>query len=224
MCGRFTLTASEAELMMRYGADQMTIDFAPRYNIAPGQFVPAVIESHGQRRIGALRWGLVPVWAKDEKIAYKMINAKGETVHEKPAFKSSFLRKRCLIPADGFYEWQKRADGSKQPMRIVRQDRAIFSLAGLYDTWTTPDGQKLHTCTVITTQPNELVRPIHDRMPVILRREDEAIWLDRDKQDVELLQSLLLPYPEAELYAYPVAALVGSVKNDLPACIESVAL
>lgn len=222
MCGRFTLAVTPDQLQLRFDAESLTFEIEPRYNIAPGQPITAVIEDRGERRIGQLRWGLVPYWAKDEKIGYKMINAKSETIQEKPAFKTPFLRKRCLIPADGFYEWQKTATG-KQPMRIVRKDEGIFAMAGLYDTWTTPDGSKLHTCTVLTTRPNELMSTIHDRMPVILRREDEAIWLNREKQDAELLQSLLVPYPPEEMRAYPVHAMVGNVKNDVPECIQSLA-
>ena len=218
MCGRFTMTANPEELMARYGVEQLTFEYQPRYNIAPTQMISAVIDTQGERRIGQLRWGLIPSWAKDEKIAYSTINAKAETVHEKPAFRNSFKRKRCLLPADGFYEWQK-TDGTKQPMRIMLKDKSIFSMAGIYDTWVSPEGIKMHTCSIITTKPNKLMEPIHDRMPVILRREDEAIWLDREKQDVELLHSLLVPYPEEEMFAYPVAAMVGNVRNDVPECI-----
>ncbi|MGZ4123546.1 MAG: SOS response-associated peptidase, partial [Tumebacillaceae bacterium] len=135
MCGRFTLTVTPDQLQLRFDAESLTFEFEPRFNIAPGQPIAAVIADKGQRRIGQLRWGLVPFWAKDEKVGYKMINAKSETVQEKPAFKSPFLRKRCIIPADGFYEWQKTESG-KQPMRIVMKNEEIFGLAGLYDTWT----------------------------------------------------------------------------------------
>lgn len=221
MCGRFTMTANPEELMARYGVEQLTFEYQLRYNIAPSQLIPAVIESNGERRIGQLRWGLIPSWAKDEKMAYSTINAKAETVHEKPAFRNAFQRKRCLLPADGFYEWQKDG-GKKQPMRIVMKDKSIFSMAGIYDTWVSPEGVKIHTCSIITTKPNRLMEPIHDRMPVILRREDEGIWLDREKQDVEMLQSLLLPYSEEEMFAYPVAAMVGNVRNDLPECIVGI--
>lgn len=221
MCGRFTLTVTPDQLAMRFEAAEPEFGYVPRYNIAPGQNITAVIQSEGKNRIGQLKWGLVPHWAQDEKIGYKMINAKSETVAEKPAFKSAFLRKRCLIPADGFYEWQKTADGGKQPMRILLKHQDLFAFAGLYETWTAPDGSKLHTCTVLTTKPNGLVAPIHDRMPVILRREDEAIWLDREKQDAELLHSLLVPYPEDEMYAYPVDKMVGNVRNEVPDCIVS---
>ncbi|PWK13118.1 SOS response-associated peptidase [Tumebacillus permanentifrigoris] len=221
MCGRFTLTVPLEELMLRYGVEEIPFDYVPRYNIAPGQPLTAVLAHDGQKRIGQLKWGLVPAWAKDVSIAYKTINAKSETVADKPAFRQSFQRKRCLIPADGFYEWQKSGK-SKQPMRILRQDREIFSMAGLYDSWNAPDGTKLHTCTILTTKPNTLVSPIHDRMPVILRREDEELWLDREHFDSERLQSLLTPYPEDEMFAYPVAAMVGNVRNELPDCIVEI--
>ncbi|ASS76483.1 hypothetical protein CIG75_16970 [Tumebacillus algifaecis] len=220
MCGRFTLTITPDQLALRFDVPEPTYDYRPRYNIAPGQNITAVIQSAGQNRIGQLKWGLVPPWAKDEKIGYKMINAKSETVREKPAFKSAFLRKRCLIPADSFYEWQT-TQGGKQPMRILLKNHDLFAFAGLYESWTAPDGNRLHTCTILTTKPNSLVAPIHDRMPVILRREDEALWLDRDKHDAELLHSLLIPFPEDEMYAYPVDKLVGNVRNEVPACIES---
>ncbi|TCP55804.1 putative SOS response-associated peptidase YedK [Tumebacillus sp. BK434] len=221
MCGRFTLTITPDQLAMRFETDEPAFDYAPRYNIAPGQLITAVIQSDGKNRIGQLKWGLVPPWAQDEKIGYKMINAKSETVAEKPAFKSAFLRKRCLIPADGFYEWQATGDG-KQPMRILLKHQDLFAFAGLYETWTSPEGSKVHTCTLLTTKPNSLVASIHDRMPVILRREDEAIWLDRGKQDAELLHSLLVPYPEDEMYAYPVDKMVGNVRNEVPACIAGI--
>lgn len=151
-----------------------------------------------------------------------MINSCAETLQEKPAFRRLFERKRCMFPADVFYEW-KQMDKEKQPMRITMRDGELFAFAGLFDTWTAPDGQKLHTCTIITTRPNEVVADIHDRMPVILRREDESIWLDREKYDADLLQSLLVPYDAYQMRAYPVSTIVGSPKNDIPECIEEVA-
>ncbi len=221
MCGRFTLTASPEQLAMRFDAELPTFDYHPRYNIAPGQMITAVIAHEGKNRIGELKWGLVPSWAKDEKIGYKTLNAKAETVHEKPAFKTAFQRRRCISPADGFYEWQKSGD-DKQPMRILLKNHQIFGMAGLYDTWLAPDGSKLHSCTLITTKPNGLVAPIHDRMPVILRREDEPIWMDRGRHDPELLHSLLVPFPEEEMTYYPVDKMVGNVRNEVPACIASI--
>lgn len=222
MCGRFTLVTNPDQLQVRFSLDDIPFDLQPRYNIAPGQLIPAIIEDKGQRRIGQLKWGLVPTWAQDEKIGYKMINARAETLQEKPAFKRLFERKRCIIPADGFYEWQQRKSG-KQPMRIMMKSGELFAFAGLFDTWIKPDGQKVHSCTIVTTKPNEVVKDIHDRMPVILRQEDEAIWLDREKYDAELLRSLLVPYDPEEMRAYPVSTIVGSPKNDVPECIAEIA-
>lgn len=213
------MTAPPEQLMLRFAVEQLSFEYQPRFNIAPGQLIPAVISQEGKNRLGLLKWGFVPSWAKDTSGAYKMINAKSETVHEKPSFKNSFLRKRCVIPADGFYEWMSQS-GSKQPMRIVLKSKEIFGLAGLYDTWTSPDGTKLHTVTILTTTPNKLMEPIHNRMPVVLRREDEPKWLDRGQQNIETLQALMQPYPATELEAYPVSSAVGNVRNDSPACIE----
>jgi putative SOS response-associated peptidase YedK len=221
MCGRYSFSPEIQQIITRFKIDEVTFEYTPRYNIAPSQMIPAIIANEGRNRLGLLKWGLIPFWAKDEKIAIKTINAKAETVHEKPAFKHAFRKKRCIIPADGFYEWKKTNTG-KQPMRITLKSEEPFGMAGLFDTWTAPDGTKVHTCTIITTKPNELVVDIHDRMPVILRPEDEEIWLDREKQDVELLQSLLVPYPAEEMRAYMVSPLVGNVKNDSVECIREV--
>ncbi|NGQ94988.1 SOS response-associated peptidase [Brevibacillus sp. SYP-B805] len=222
MCGRFSLFADPLMFMSEFQIDSLPFDWHPRYNIAPGQMIPAIIADGGKRRVGQLRWGLVPSWAKDEKIGYSMINARAETLTAKPAFRRLFERKRCLIPADGFYEW-KQMDRGKQPMRITMRNGEPFGFAGLYDTWIAPDGRKVSTCTIITTQPNELVADIHDRMPVILRREDRSLWLDRDHFDANLLKSLLAPYDASEMRAYPVSAIVGNPKNDVPECIQEVA-
>ncbi|NGQ95608.1 SOS response-associated peptidase [Brevibacillus sp. SYP-B805] len=222
MCGRFSLFANPLMFMSEFEIDNLPFDWHPRYNIAPGQMIPAIIADGGRRRVGQLRWGLVPSWAKEEKIGYSMINARAETLAAKPAFRQLFRRKRCIIPADGFYEW-KRTEKGKQPMRITMKDGSLFAFAGLYDTWMRPDGEKLSTCTIITTQPNELVADIHDRMPVILRPEDMDIWLDREKFDADMLHSLLVPYNAAKMKAYPVSSIVGSPKNDVPACIREVA-
>ncbi|PYI54316.1 SOS response-associated peptidase [Paenibacillus flagellatus] len=223
MCGRYTITISLEELMLRFHLDpDFQLDYRPRYNVAPGQMVLAVVNDGRRNRLGELKWGLVPPWAQDETIGSKLINARAETVAEKPAFRLSLERKRCLLPADGFYEWKKAADGKKRPMRIVLRDESPFALAGLYETWTTPDGRKISTCTVVTTTPNRLVADIHDRMPVILRPEDESTWLDRDMRDTARLLDLLKPYPAEEMTAYPVAAAVGNVRNDGPDCIRPV--
>lgn len=176
MCGRFTLGISLEELMLRYMLEEIPdyIDYRPHYNIAPTQQIMAVIHDGSQRRAGTLRWGLVPHWAKDLSIGSRMINARSETVLDKPAFRESFLRKRCLIPADGFYEWLKEEDGTKTPYRIIPRT-GLFSFAGLYDTWMDPEGQRVSTCTILTTSPNTLMSRIHDRMPVILSWQGTAV-------------------------------------------------
>lgn len=216
LCGRFTLGVTMEELMLRYMLDDIPeyIDYRPRYNIAPTQQVIAVIHDGARRRAGTLRWGLIPHWAKDISIGSKLINARSETLLEKPAFRESFLRKRCLIPADGFYEWQKQENGKKAPFRITMQDQGIFSFAGLYDIWISPEGKKVSSCTIITTRPNSLMSPIHDRMPVVIPPGQEELWLNRSVQRPEEISPLLIPYPASQMQAYPVSAAVGKVAND----------
>ncbi|ALS27490.1 SOS response-associated peptidase [Paenibacillus cisolokensis] len=222
MCGRYTLTVTLEELIVRFMIEDAFIPFhRPKYNVAPGQMVPAVISDGKRNRLGELKWGLIPPWADDPGIGSRMINARAETAADKPAFREALRRKRCLIPADGFYEWRKDGQG-KQPMRIVMKDRSLFAMAGLYETWLAPDGRKISTCTVLTTAPNALMADIHDRMPVILRPEDEAVWLDRANREPQRLRALLKPYPEELMEAYPVSAEVGNVRNDSPRCIEPV--
>lgn len=216
MCGRFTLGISLEELMLRYMLEEIPdyIDYKPHYNIAPTQQIMAVIHDGSQRRrAGTLRWGLVPHWAKDLSIGSRMINARSETVLDKPAFRESFLRKRCLIPADGFYEWLKEENGTKTPYRIIPRT-GLFSFAGLYDTWIDPEGQRISTCTILTISPNTLMSRIHDRMPVILPPGKEQLWLDRTVQQPAELLPLLRPYPEEEMEAYPVSRAVNRVAND----------
>ncbi|MWV45117.1 SOS response-associated peptidase [Paenibacillus sp. HJL G12] len=221
MCGRFTLIVSLEELMLRYEMDPgHSIPYhRPQYNIAPTQMVLSIIHDGNRLRLGELKWGLIPSWAKDSSIGSRMINARSETLLEKPAYRLPFERKRCLIPADGFYEWQKTENG-KRPYRIKLKSSELFSMAGLYDIWVREDGSKLATCTVITTRPNSLMEPIHDRMPVILRQEDELRWVRRGAANTEELQQLLIPFPADEMEAYPVNTEVNSVKNDSPLCIE----
>ncbi|MGF7048525.1 putative SOS response-associated peptidase YedK [Paenibacillus sp. DS2015] len=220
MCGRYSLTVTIEELMLRYEIDAASaIPYhRPQYNIAPTQLVVSIIHDGHNRRLGELRWGLVPSWAKDDNMGSRMINARSETLNDKPAYKLPFARKRCLIPADGFYEWQKR-ENSKQPYRITLRDGSIFSFAGLYDTWIAPDGSKRSTCTIITTTPNSLMAPIHDRMPVILKPEDEMKWLNRQEMGTPSLQQLLIPYPAEAMQADPVSTEVNSVRNDSASCI-----
>jgi putative SOS response-associated peptidase YedK len=220
MCGRYTLTVTLEELMVRYMIGETMIPFhRPKYNIAPSQQVLTIINDGHSNRLGELKWGLVPPWADDPKIGFQMLNARSETAAGKPAFQKPLQRKRCLIPADGFYEWKATAQG-KQPMRIVLKSRALFSMAGLFETWISPEGTKINSCTILTTTPNELIAPIHDRMPVILRPEDEQIWLNRSITDSAVLTPLFKPYRADELEAYTVSAAVGSVRNDEPSLIE----
>ncbi|MCL6603506.1 MAG: SOS response-associated peptidase [Paenibacillus sp.] len=224
MCGRYTITVSLEELMFRYLIDDSTIiHYAPKYNMAPMQQVPAIINDGYKNRLGELRWGLVPSWAKDDKSASKLINARSETLLEKASFKRIIGTRRCIIPADGFYEWQKK-DNGKQPMRILMRDGGIFSMAGLYDIWTNPEGAKLSTCTIITTTPNRLMADIHDRMPVILRAEDEEEWLRRNNKEIPSLMKLLVPYEADKMKAYPVSASVGNVRNDTCELIEEISI
>ncbi|AZS15382.1 SOS response-associated peptidase [Paenibacillus lutimineralis] len=214
MCGRFTITAPIEDIMIQYYVDKNTnINYKPIYNAAPMQYVPAIVQGKDGNRLGELRWGLVPNWAKDSKIGSKMINARAETIMEKPSFNRLLSSRRCVIPSDGFYEWQQR-NGSKQPYRITLKGESLFSFAGLYDIWADAEGNKLSTCTIITTEPNSLMAEIHNRMPVILRREDQSEWLDRGNTDVSSLLRLLLPYEADKMRAYPVSSAVGNVRNN----------
>jgi putative SOS response-associated peptidase YedK len=222
MCGRYTITVSMEELLVRYLTnDFKMIHYAPKYNVAPMQLIPAVIHNGSMNTIGELRWGLVPSWAKDQNLGSKMINARAETLLEKVSFKRLISNRRCIIPADGFYEWKKQGS-SKQPMRIIMRDGGIFSMAGLYDIWMDPEGNKLSTCTIITTTPNSLMADIHDRMPVILHRDDEVEWLNRDNKDDSALIPLLTPYESDKMHAYPVSSAVGNVKNNYKELIEEI--
>jgi putative SOS response-associated peptidase YedK len=219
MCGRYTIVVSIDELMLRYLIDLPTNRYhTPRYNVAPMQNILAVVKDGENNRLGELRWGLVPSWASDDRLGSKMINARAETILEKTSFKALIRRKRAIVPADGFYEWKQVGD-TKQPLRITMKDKAVFSMAALYDIWTAHDGRKISTCTIITTTPNSLMKDIHSRMPVILRPEDESSWLNRGNDDIEQLMGLLQPYPANEMIAYPVSPLVGNVKNDSEQCI-----
>jgi putative SOS response-associated peptidase YedK len=180
MCGRFTLTATVDQLMDRFDIEYFLEqeNFQPSYNIAPSQSVLAVINNGRHNKMGFLRWGLIPPFAKDLSIGNKMINARSETLLEKPSFRTAYKKKRCLIIADSFYEWKRLDDKKKIPMRIKLKSEELFAMAGLWENWKSPDGKSIFSCTVITTTPNNLVEDIHDRMPVILRPEDEKIWLD----------------------------------------------
>jgi putative SOS response-associated peptidase YedK len=212
MCGRYTVTVSEDELIARYMIEEPTNGLhKARFNVAPTQQVPVILNEHGLLKLDSFKWGLIPFWAKDTKVGYKMINARADTVAEKPSFRSAFKQRRCLIPADGFYEW-KKIGSDKQPYRILLKDQLIFSMAGLWESWTSPEGEEIKSCTIITTDPNSLMIDIHDRMPMILSVEDEHKWLDKG-QSVEDLKAMLQPFPVERMRAYPVSNDVGSVKN-----------
>jgi putative SOS response-associated peptidase YedK len=188
MCGRFTLATNLGAIAKRFGVARFLDGGAPRYNIAPTQPV-IVVNDDGTRRLTQMQWGLIPSWAKDPAIGNRMINARAETVATKPAFRVALRKRRCLIPADGFYEWQP-VGRRKQPVYITLKTREPFSFAGLWETWTAPDGQEVKSCTIITTDANALLKPIHDRMPVILTREAEGVWLNPAIQDPERLLAL----------------------------------
>ena len=216
MCGRFALTANPADLQDTFSNFNFPTQFAPRFNIAPSQPVLA-IPNDDKLTADFFVWGLIPMWAKDPSIGNRLINARGETLAEKPSFRGSYRHKRCLIFADGFYEWKSFAGKkTKTPYFIHMQNRKPFALAGLWDHWESPDGSSIKTCTIITTTPNELMESIHDRMPVILHPRDYAKWLDSAPQTPENLQSLIKPYATEAMSAYPVSTLVNSTSNDAP--------
>lgn len=219
MCGRFSFTQPDkivAEIFQLASVPPLS----PRYNIAPTQSVPTVLVSDDKNRhLKMLRWGLIPSWAKDIKMGAKLINARAETVSEKPAFRSAFKRRRCLILADGFYEWQEQG-GKKQPFYFALQDGKPFAFAGLWEGWEKSEDEAIESCTILTTEANELMRPIHDRMPVILDPKDYDKWLDPEVQKPESLQSLLQPYQSEEMNFYPVSTKVNNAKTDSPDCIK----
>ena len=216
MCGRFTLTVNPAEVQETFSSYTFPQKFAPRFNIAPTQPVLA-IPNDDQNTADFFVWGLIPMWAKDPSIGNRMINARGETLEEKPAFRGSLKYKRCLILADGFYEW-KGAEGKKvkTPYFIHMKDRKPFAFAGLWDSWNSPDGSLVKSCTIITTEPNELTELIHNRMPVILHPRDYAKWLDPSPQTPDQLKPLIKPFPADLMDAYPVSTLVNTPANDIP--------
>ena len=222
MCGRYSLKADIAQLAMRFefAADEAIHE--PAYNIAPTQQV-LTVTNDGERRASYMRWGLIPFWAKDAKIGYRMINARGETVAEKPSFRTALRKRRCLILADGFYEWQKLGGKQKRPMRIVLKSGEPFAFAGLWETWKDPEGEMVKSCTIITTAANDFLQPIHDRMPVILPRESESFWMDKDVEDPLALTSVIAPYPDDEMDAFEVSTLVNNTRNKGSEVIDPVA-
>lgn len=214
MCGRFTLTADPDELRQAFPWLNFPSAPQPRYNIAPTQPI-AVIPNDSASRLDYYIWGLIPFWAKDPSIGSRMINARAETLAEKPAFRSAFRRRRCLIPASGFYEWRANPGGkTKTPIYIRLKSGLPFAFAGLWERWESPDGSTVLSCTIITTTPNDLLRDIHNRMPVVLSPQAYSLWLDPDEPPLEQLAGLLKPYPAEEMQAYEVSRQVNKPEND----------
>lgn len=225
MCGRFSLTVDPATARPKlFTVDSRKERFQPRYNVAPSQEVLAVAGTgQGEWVLGSLRWGLIPFWADDAALGNRLINARAETVHERPSFRYSFHNRRCVVLADGFYEWQALpGKKTKQPYRFVLQgDKSpVFALAGLWDRWESPRGEVIHSCTIITTEANSVVAPVHHRMPVILKGEALAAWLNQTLPEPERLLPLLQPYRGRDLTAYAVSTLVNHPRNDSPEVID----
>lgn len=218
MCGRYTLTIDMDGLVEYFGLGKNGPGHRPRYNIAPGQEVPVIGMNRGKKGLAFMRWGLIPPWAKEVSTGYKMINARAETVDKKPAFRTSFFKGRCLIPADGFFEW-KRTGGQKQPVRFVLPDNPVFAFAGLWSLWHPPEGEKVYSCSIITTGANDFVKSVHDRMPAIIAdRDEQDMWLT--SSEPETLKSLLRPY-RGKMSSHAVSSEVNSPRNDSPACIKA---
>jgi len=222
MCGRFSLVADPDDLREAFPWLNIPVSNSPRYNIAPSQPV-AVIPNEGENQLDYFVWGLIPYWAKDPAIGNRMINARSETLLEKPSFRSAFKRRRCLIPASGFYEWKvDPGRKAKEPMYIRMKTGKPFALAGLWENWNSPDGSIIKSCTIITTTPNDLLKDIHNRMPVILSESSYSLWLEHSEPDLEKISALLQPFPAEGMMAYPVSNLVNNPANDLAACIEPI--
>jgi putative SOS response-associated peptidase YedK len=220
MCGRYTLRTPIDVLAEGFEIQEYPSSITPNYNVAPTQEVAAVVEENEMRKLEMFHWGLIPSWAKDPSIGNKMINARAETVSEKPSFRSAFKKRRCLILADGFYEWQKTDDG-KQPYHIKMQDDSPFAFAGLWEIW--KDEEEIRSCTIITTAANDLMDEIHHRMPVILPPDDYDMWLDPDFDENEPLTSLLKPYSSDKMEAYIVSRRVNKPSNNEPSVVEPAA-
>lgn len=211
MCGRFTLRTPKERVAREFDLQEMP-QVDARYNIAPTQSILAVRQVEDEREAVMLKWGLVPSWAKDASMGARLINARSETVTEKPAFREAFKRRRLIIPADGFYEW-RRMDGKKQPYYFQMRDQEPFGFAGLWDRWRSAGGDVIESCTILTTEANELLRDVHDRMPVILYQDDYQLWLDEDVRQQDLRKDLLRPYSAQKMISYPVSASVNSPRN-----------
>jgi putative SOS response-associated peptidase YedK len=226
MCGRARLSSDVSEIKIAFSIppERSTPNFAPSWNVAPTDPLPIVRydEKDKQRSLDVMRWGLIPYWAKDIKIGYSTINARAEEIETKPAFREPFRQRRCLVPIDNFYEWKKTESG-KQPYAIGLAGGRLMVLAGLWDTWRSPQGERVRSFTIVTTTPNELCAVLHNRMPVVLKREAWPVWLGEEPADVPHLKSLLVPYSGDDMICWPVSARVGNVKNNDPSVIEPIA-
>lgn len=218
MCGRYSITKDIEEVAQDLEIDLPEFEFEPRYNIAPSQRLP-IITNEAPRQMQLHRWGLIPFWAKDPKIGYKLINARGETIAEKPSFRSAFKQRRCLVPLDGFYEWKKTGTG-KQPFHIRMQDRKTLTFAGLWESWKDPEGKEVRSFTIVTTTPNELMADLHHRMPVILDSEERKLWLNTEAPLDQVLE-LVRPYEGKPMEAVRVSTKVNSPRNEGPDLLQS---
>jgi putative SOS response-associated peptidase YedK len=218
MCGRYSFAVEDELIKVRFGVSVRSAIYKARYNCAPSQEL-AIISNDNPNELQFYRWGLIPFWAKDPLIGNRMINAKAETITGKPSFKNAFRRRRCLVPSDGFYEWKKNS--TKTPYRIVLKNGDPFAMAGIWEKWVSGEGETIHSFSIITTEPNQLIAPLHNRMPVILLPENEKMWLDDTNEAV--LKGLLKPYPADLMKAFPVSKLVNSPKNDTPEVMEPLA-
>jgi putative SOS response-associated peptidase YedK len=222
MCGRFTLTIEISELQRILNLGEFSAEFHPRYNISPSQPVP-VVTDYKNKNIDIMRWGLIPPWAKDIHIGYSLINARSETIHQKPAFRNAFRNKRCLILADGFYEWKKEENTKKKqsfPYYFYLMDHKPFMFAGLWESWISPNNEKINSCSIITCDANEIVSPIHNRMPVIL--DDEHCWNWLELNNLEDLKTIMQPYQTEKMIVQPVSTLVNFPNNDYPGMIDPI--
>jgi putative SOS response-associated peptidase YedK len=224
MCGRFTAKFEFSDIRVHWNPDRDLPKYTPRFNIAPEQIsptIPVIVRNRGANECRLMHWGLIPHWAADPSIGNRMINARAETLTELPSFKPLVDRRRCIIPTDGFYEWRKEGK-RKVPMWVHLKTKEPFALAGLWDVWRKTDGGKVESFTIITTEPNELIQPIHNRMPVILRQEDEEQWLDVSRTAFVKVRLLLKPIPASLMDAHDVSPIVNSAKYDGPECIQPV--
>jgi len=218
MCGRYALTSPPDVIAERFGL-AWTPDIPPHYNIAPSQMIPVVRNAEEGRELAMLKWGLIPSWAKDASIGTRLINARGETLGDKPAFRNAYRHRHCLVPADAFYEW-KPISGRKQPYCIRMRDHTVFGMAGLWERWKDPDGQVVESCTIVTVDANALVGELHDRMPLILAPGDYDAWLSTETKEVALPRAV----PAEDMLYYPVSPMVSNARNDVPACLIPIAV